>query len=146
MPASEQAQATITGYPAGLARRVGALLYDALLIIALWMATLLPWVVANGGNVVSGPLLQAILLLELTAFYLYSWSKQGQTLGMKTWRIKLVDKNGQRPTFRQLLLRLLTAPLSWLSGGLGYVWLYVGGERQTWHDRLSQTMVVHLPR
>ena len=125
---------------------MGALLYDALLIIAIWMATLFPWVIANSGEAVVGLLVQSVLLLELIGFYLFFWSRQGQTLGMKAWRIRLVDTTGHPPAFKQLLIRLATAPLSVLSCGLGYLWFYMGDRRQTWHDRLSDTMVVHLPR
>ena len=110
------------------------------------MATLFPWVILNDGEAVGGALVQLVLLMELVGFYLFFWSRQGQTLGMTAWRIKLVDVDGRQPTFNQLLLRILTAPLSWLSCGIGYLWLYVGDRRQAWHDRLSNTMVVHLPR
>ena len=110
------------------------------------MGTLFLWVLLNGGEAVTGMFVQLILLLELAGFYLYFWSRQGQTLGMTAWRIKVVDMSGDPPTFKQLLVRLLTAPLSWLSCGVGYLWFYVGDRRQTWHDRLSDTMVVHIPR
>lgn len=124
---------------------MGALLYDGLLIIGIWMGTLFAWVLINDGEAVSGPIVQLILLAELAGFYLYCWSRQGQTLGMTAWRIKLVDHSGKPPAPKQLLIRLLTAPLSWLSCGIGYLWFYVGERRQTWHDRLSDTMVVHIP-
>ena len=45
---------TITAVPAGIARRLGALLYDALLIIALWMVTVLVAVLINDGEAVTG--------------------------------------------------------------------------------------------
>jgi len=122
------------------------MLYDALLIVAIWMATLLAWVIANDGDAVAGLLVQAVLAMELVGFYLYFWSRQGQTLGMTAWRIKLVDTDGRQPTLRQLGIRLAAAPLSAGAVGLGYLWLYVGDARQTWHDRLSKTMVVHIPK
>jgi uncharacterized RDD family membrane protein YckC len=122
------------------------MLYDSLLIIAIWMATLLAWVIANDGKAVEGIIVQAVLALELLGFYLYFWSRQGQTLGMTAWRIKLVDADGSQPLLKQLVVRLLTAPLSIACVGVGYLWLYVGDARQTWHDRLSGTMVVHIPK
>ena len=79
-------------------------------------------------------------------FYSYCWQRGGQTLGMAAWRIHLVDMHGQPPSARHIALRLLTAPLSFASLGIGYLWFYVGDKRQTWHDRLSGTMVVHIPK
>jgi len=122
------------------------MLYDGLLIIAIWMATLLAWVIANDSEAVEGIIVQAVLALELVGFYLYFWSRQGQTLGMTAWRIKLVDADGSQPLLKQLVVRLLTVPLSMACAGAGYLWLYVGDARQTWHDRLSGTMVVHIPK
>ena len=136
----------ISAYPAGVPRRLGALLYDALLVIALWMGTLFLWVIASGGESVEGLGVQLVLLAELIVFYLGFWSRQGQTLGMAAWHIKLVDSNGQPPSWRQLCVRLTIAPLSFGTAGLGFFWFYVGTRQQTWHDRISDTFVVHIPK
>lgn len=122
------------------------MLYDSLLIIAIWMATLLVWVIASGGEVVTGWLIQAVLFSQWLGFYLYCWSRQGQTLGMTAWRIKLVNLDGTAPDMPQLLIRAAVAPISAVCAGLGYLWLYIGDRQQTWHDRISQTLVVHIPK
>ena len=144
MPASDTSSTVV--YPAGLARRLGALLYDALLVIALWMATLFVWVLANNGEAVSGWPVQLVMVLELVLFYGFFWSRDGQTLGMAAWRIKLVNGDGRPPGKEQLFIRMCIAPLSFAAAGLGYLWLYVGNHQQTWHDRASDTMVVHIPK
>ena len=135
-----------TGYPAGIGRRLGAMLYDGLLIIAIWMATLLVWVIASGGEAVTGWPIQLVLFSQWLGFYLYFWSRQGQTLGMTAWRIKLVKQDGTAADFPQLLKRAAVAPISLFCVGLGYLWFYVGDQQQTWHDRASQTLVVHIPK
>lgn len=134
------------GYPAGLGRRLGAALYDVLLVVALWMTTLFVWVAAGDGEAVSGWPVQVVLLAEFAGFYLLSWSRRGQTLGMAAWKIKVVTEQGGAPSIDRLALRLLCAPLSILPLGMGYLWFYVGSRQQTWHDRLSGTMVVHIPK
>jgi uncharacterized RDD family membrane protein YckC len=135
----------VTGHPAGLVRRLGALLYDVLLIIAIWMMTLFGLVLANDGEAVGGVAVQGLMLVEWIAYYAYAWRRTGQTLGMKSWRIVLVDEDGSRPEWRQLALRMLVAPFSLACLGLGYAWLY-GDRRQTWHDRASRTYVVNVPK
>ena len=144
LPGSDRA--ADTGYPTGVPRRLGALLYDSLLVIAIWMATLLTWVIATGGQAVTGWPIQVVLFSQWLGFYLYFWSRQGQTLGMTAWRIKLVDLHGNPPTFTQLLKRVAIAPVSLICVGLGYLWFYIGDRQQTWHDRASGTMVVHIPK
>jgi uncharacterized RDD family membrane protein YckC len=65
---------------------------------------------------------------------------------MTAWRIKLVKQDGTSPDFLQLLKRATVAPISLFCVGLGYLWFYVGDRQQTWHDRVSQTLVVHIPK
>ena len=143
MPSSERPQ---SGFPAGLGRRLGAALYDALLIIAIWMLTLFVWVSAGDGEAVAGWYVQLVLGLEWAAFYAYAWLRGGQTLGMRAWRIYLVNEDGFPPHLGNILLRLLVAPFSVAFLGAGYLWMYTNDRRQTWHDNLSGTVVVHVPK
>ncbi len=131
--------------PAGLLRRTGALCYDALLLLALWMMTLLPFVIANN-EATSAWWVPVVFYLEAAGYYTYSWLKSGQTLGMRTWQLKLVNEQGTLIDFKAALLRLLIAPLSLAACGLGYFALYWGTAQQTWHDRASLSYVVRLPK
>ena len=135
---------TKPGYPAGLARRLGAMLYDGLLLIALWMVTLTIFVVATN-DAVSGWPVQVVLAVEAIALPGFTMSRQGHTLGMLSWRLTLVDDQGAIPPWPKVLTRLLIAPLSLIVLGLGYLWIYVGKEQRTWHGRISGTRIVHTP-
>ena len=139
-------ESPIQAEPAGVPRRLGAMLYDSLLILALWMATALALVLVNGGEAVEGWWVSLLMLAVLAGYYLYCWLRSGQTLGMQSWRLQLVDMNGNPVTLKAAMIRLLSAPLSILSAGVGYLWFYVGDGKQTWHDRLSKTYVVLLPK
>ena len=108
--------------PAGLARRLGALVYDMLLIIALWMCTLLPIVIINDGAPIQGVWVSLLLGAEWVLFYALFWHKAGQTLGMRAWRLKLVDAQGLPVGWRAIAIRLLAAPVSLGIAGLGYLW------------------------
>ena len=141
-----QTKAFVTAAPAGLTRRLGAFVYDVLLIVALWMFTILGGVLLNEGETVAGTVLQLILATEALGFYLYFWARQGQTLGMRAWRLKLVTGEGGQPNLSALFKRALLAPISFLCFGLGYLWYFVGARQQTWHDRGSDTYVVLLPK
>ena len=136
----------IAAPPAGVPRRLGAMIYDGLLLLALWMLTSLALLPLNDGEAVSGPAYQALLLLEWGAFYIYFWRRRGQTLGMRAWRLQLVASDGGEPALRACFVRLAVAPLSFFAAGLGYLWFYVGSRQQTWHDRASDTFVVLLPK
>ncbi len=137
----------MTGQPAGLFRRLGALFYDGLLILALWFvltALLLPF---TGGEAMPerGPwhwAYQALLGLSALAFFLGFWRKGGQTLGMRAWRLRLVDEAGQTPTVRAMLVRALWAIPSWGLLGLGVLALYLDPKRRALQDRMSGTRLI----
>ena len=54
--------------------------------------------------------LQAFLFVVFGIYFVWLWSK-GQTLAMKTWNIRLVDRQGQAVSQRRALLRYV---LSWV--------------------------------
>lgn len=135
--------------PAHLGWRLLALVYDSLPVIALWLAASLAVLVLRGGVPVApwsaawwG---QCLLLWAITGLYaVESWRRGGQTLGMRPWRLKVVDGNGHPAHRAQLWLRFAWATLSWLPGGLGFLIGLIDGERRTLHDRMSGTRLVRL--
>lgn len=134
--------------PAGLLRRLGALVYDTLLVFAMWLVTLFPLVAVNNDSVV-GAGVQSILFVELFAFFAYFWVARGQTLGMLAWGLQLISVDPRNPrsevTLIQALLRFVGAIACLLSLGVGYFWMLFDPERRTWPDILSRTQVLHAP-
>lgn len=129
--------------PVGLWRRLAAMLYDGLLILAIWMLTLLLMVLANGGEAVFGAAVQSLLFLELVAFFAYFWRADGQTAGMRAWRLRLVSDDGGPISLNQAVLRLFGALGAFASLGAGYFWALLDRQRRTWPDLLSRSRIVH---
>ena len=127
----------------GLARRLAALLYDTLLVIAVLMIVTLPFVLLNLGQT---PFHQSALVLTIFAFFAKFWRHGGQTLGMKSWDMRIVSNNGKPITLIQCLLRLIAATLSILCLGLGYVWMLIDKDKLTWADRYSETRLIMMPK
>ena len=136
---------TSDAIPASFLRRLGALIYDALLILALWMVTLFP-IVAINGTVVTGPAIQSVLFLELYGFFAYFWHRRGQTLGMLAWHLKLVTQSGEPMTLSQVMLRFTAAIVSFAALGLGYFWIFFDSEKRSWPDVFSQTRIIYQPK
>ena len=130
---------------AGLFRRLAAILYDSLLIIAMWLITTLLLVAfINDGAALQGPLFQFGLYFEACLFYSYFWRLRGQTLGMQAWKIKLISPSLQTLSWQECFARLFFALVSVSMLGLGFIWMLFDPERLTWHDRASGTRVVLL--
>jgi uncharacterized RDD family membrane protein YckC len=134
---------------AGLMRRFGAMFYDGLLIIALWMvATALLLPLTGGEAITSGRVgafeyvYRAVLIAIFVAFFGLFWTKRGQTLGMAAWKIHLERSDGSRVTWSDTIKRLTGACVSLGVLGLGYFWMYIDRDRRTWHDRWTKTLIV----
>jgi len=116
---------TLQPVPASLARRVGAIVYDALAVTAIVMVVGLLCQLATAGHVTEGTHIawwyQPLQGLVVAAYFLVSWTRGGQTLGMRPWRIHLATLDGQRVTPARALLRLAVGALPLF--GLGLFWV-----------------------
>ncbi len=141
------------GVSAGFGRRFAALLYDALLLAALMLifttALVMLFVRAAIMPESAGAwayLYRAALLAIVIGYYLLNWTRSGQTLGMRAWRLRAVDEAGQRMSAHAALLRFLYGVFAWAPAGLGVLWLYFDSQHLAVHDRWSRTRVIHLTR
>lgn len=148
---------------AGLTRRLAAIFYDFLLLLSVVLSTaiIIPAIMTFSGvqatieegqtvheiePFIDASFFQIYFVFITCIFYCGFWKKNGQTLGMQTWRLKLIDQQGSPLTFNQCFLRWFTAGLSLGCAGLGYLWAIIDKEGLTWHDRLSKTRVILLPK
>lgn len=131
--------------PAGIGRRLGAMLYDAFVVLGIWLVTLLILVAASDGPAL-GPAVQSLLFIEMFAFFAWSWVARGQTIGMLAWGLHVETLAGGRLSLRHALLRFVGAGLAIASCGLGYLWAYLNAERRAWPDLISGTRTRHTPK
>jgi uncharacterized RDD family membrane protein YckC len=110
---------------------------------------------------------QALLFMALGIYFGWCWSR-GQTLAMKTWRIRIVDRTGQPPSRARALLRYV---LSWVwflpplalaalwhlpavqIAGPAVIWIILWAlasrlhpQRQFWHDAWAGTRLIDTRR
>jgi len=141
-----------TNLSPSLPRRLTAMLYDALLVVALIAVVnaialgIVVRVTAGEQQVLHPQLVQLLSAVSVIGFFSVFWLHGGQTLGMQAWRIKLVDFQGRPPTAGKALLRCLGAFLSATCLGLGYLWCLVDHNNRYWHDYLSRTQLILLPK
>lgn len=127
----------------GLGRRLAALLYESLVVFAILLAGFLfPQIVLSGFGFQSGnKLLWLHIFLVLMIYFVWSWLHGGQTLPMKTWKLRVVDRSGQPPRLLQAILRYMAAWPSMLSG-MGILWALFDPDRQFLHDRIAGTRLI----
>ena len=124
---------------AGLHLRLLAMLYDALVVLGIWVLTIVVLVAATG-TAVSGFWVQLLLLTEAYAFFVFFWTRRGQTLGMLAWRLRVADGEA-RINLRQAHLRIAGGMLSLACLGLGHIWMLFDRRGRTWPDILSASSI-----
>ena len=148
-----------------LRRRLACWLYEGMLLIGVvFIAAYLFGTLSQTRHALENRhALQAFLFVVSGIYFTWFWAK-GQTLAMKTWHIRLVDRRGAPLTQARALLRYvlswlwflpplaLAAPFA-LPGGkvavlvLGWVllWAWLSRfhpDRQFWHDAWAGTRLV----
>ncbi len=134
---------------ASLIRRLMSSIYDLLLVLALWFVTGTMAIALNHGNAIRPDdpfylFFVSILILISFFYYTYFWTHGGQTLGMKTWRIRLVAQNGNAVSWQQAMRYFFAALLSWAMLGLGFFWSVFDLNRATWHDKIAGCRILDL--
>lgn len=128
--------------------RIASMIYESLLVAAvIFVASLVsvldgidlqvPWQMY---------LFRVYLMLVLFAYFGTFWLRSGQTLAMKTWRIRLVNQKGELLTLKQAALRYVLAWLGLLLAGAGFWWALFDRDGQFFHDHIVGTRLIRVPR
>lgn len=151
----------------GIFRRMACFTYEGVLLFGLLMiAGYLFSSLTQQRHALQGRhSLQAFLFIVLGIYFVWFWSRGGQTVAMKAWHVRLVNRDGTAVSQARALCRYL---LSWLwfmpallavwladlrSPGTAFVLLSAGvvayallarlhPSRQFWHDVVCGTQLI----
>lgn len=151
-----------------LARRMAAWLYEGVLLFGVaFMAALLFTAVTHGQGALPAyrHAMQAFALVVIGIYFVWCWSR-GQTLAMKTWRIRVVDAHGDPVSLARALWRYVLcwlwflpplgaaalfqrtiAASTVLSIGWALAWALASRwqrQRQFWHDIWAGTRLINV--
>jgi len=129
-----------------LIKRLAASVYELILLIAVWLICIGIFL-AIFGDATHGLkrfMLQLLLWCMTGAYFVRCWKQAGQTLAMKTWKLKVVSRSGLSFTYQQLWLRYTLASLGLVALGSGFLWMLFDREGLCLHDRLTGCKVIAL--
>lgn len=150
-------------------RRLISIVYESLLALAvLFLPFLVFELVAQGAHTpLTEHMRQCLAFLVMGAYFIHQWSREGQTLAMKTWRLKVVLPGHAHVPLRVAAYRYVLAWMWLLPGilvsyaldlqhwqalsavGIGMLaWSATAlftGNGQFLHDKLLGTQIVQLP-
>lgn len=137
-----------SAYPAHLGWRLLAITYDALPMIPLLLICSSIVLLVRGGKPIEPnsllDYLQFIFLwlvnwVVVGAYAVVSWHRGGQTMGMRPWRLLVVNQQGKCADLKALCLRYAVVSLS---GGLALLWCLFDARKRGLHDIASGTLIV----
>ncbi|MDR2838033.1 MAG: RDD family protein [Azonexus sp.] len=129
---------------ASLGRRLVSMLYEGLVVFAvLLIFFVIPQAALSGhlGHTLGPRPMLLHMLLLLLIYFVWFWLHGGQTLPMKTWKLRLTNADGSPLRPLQAVLRYLAAWPSILFFGVGILWALLDPDRQFLHDRLAGSCV-----
>ena len=132
--------------PVSLPRRVLVIIYDSILLAAVFIFTSLPIIIPFKITIEHTfyPLYIIYIYFIAFIFFAWNWTHGGQTLGLKTWKIKLIADSGKNVTWKQSFLRYIGSLICWLSCGIGFLWCYTNKDRLAWNDIISKTRLTKI--
>lgn len=85
-------------------------------------------------------------LLIYAAYCILLWGLRGTTIGGIVCNLKVVRLDDRRVDWPTALVRGLGGFLSFFAAGIGFIWVSFDEQRQSWHDKIAGTTVVHVPK
>jgi uncharacterized RDD family membrane protein YckC len=120
--------------PAGPFRRIAALVYDSLLLLAVLFLGTVALLPLSGGESLTADHIGAWAHLYhlfvgalLIGFFGVFWTKRGQTLGMMSWKIRIEAGDGALLGWRRVTLRLVIGLALVVAASIG-LWLLRGDQ------------------
>lgn len=124
-------------------KHFAAFLYDIFPILGIFFSTSLAVLIFRNGEELEryNPWFISLLLSELFFYYIYSWKKGGQTLGMRAWKFKITPNQPNQPnlTWLQATARFFVGIVSTALAGLGLFWKIFSKGNKSWMDLASNS-------
>ena len=171
--------------PASFFSLLGCWLYDAMLLCAVWLLAGIIYTIPAqmiiqldsshkenlSSNAFTGPVFYTYLFLVSWFFFAWFWTHGGQTLGLRSWSLRLQTTQGDAINWTRSLLRFLIAGTPWivalfiydqlkktqfliepysysvfLIGFIGIIWVLIDNKNRSIQDIFSNTEIVKIPR
>lgn len=87
-----------------------------------------------------------IIFLAWIAYHPVMWKLKGTTIGGIICNLKLVRVDDRPIDWGVAIVRAVTAFMSLIACGLGFIWVAFDDEKQSWHDKIAGTTIVRVPK
>ena len=107
------------------------------------LAALIPLLAGIHGQIALRDPVYTLYLFLIWFFYIAGcWSLGGMTVGMRAWKIRIEDVDGNRPDWKKSSIRFFVSLLSAAAAGAGFLWSITDRQNRCWHDMASSTRLL----
>ena len=117
--------------------RFGAFMIDWVCIVVIWC-----FIGMLAGILGTSALWGLAALFAPAAYFVGFWGTTGRTPGYQATGLQLLKADGSKPTVSTAVARLVGYGISWTFFMLGFLWMLWDPRKQTWHDKIANTVVV----
>ncbi len=123
-----------------LLRRLSAITYDIFLVFSLAFFIIgVVLILYFDKQAQNHPIIFVLIIATVYFYFSWSWVKGRQTLGMKAWKIEIIQFNGDNITHKQAFMRFIVAIFSFTFMGLGFIYQLFNKDNLSLHDKASNT-------
>ena len=145
MNQTEEEKVETRRQPAGLGRRLLAIVYDAVIVLGLLiLATAVMMPFADTQPVAMKDPVFTLWLLCIWFLYLCWCWRKNMTLGMRAWKLRLETSTGKPLPVSRCVLRFVVSLVGGAALGVGYLWSLTDSRSRCWHDMASGSRVVRI--
>ena len=136
-----------TNKKVSLLRIVAATVYDSLLMLGVWflvgsLALRIKFVFTGEVSSLHPVTGMSLVILSTWLYFAMFWIYGGKTLGMSSWKLRIVSQDGNRITFIQTTIRFLSNIITISLAGIPLFFRRINKNNRSLSDLLSKTSII----
>ena len=136
-----------TNKKVSLLRIVAATIYDSLLMLGVWfligsLALAIKFVFTGEVSSLNPVTGMSLVILSTWLYFAMFWIYGGKTLGMSSWKLRIVSQDGNQITLIQTIIRFLSNIITISLAGIPLFFRRINKNNRSLSDLLSKTSII----
>ena len=136
-----------TNTKVSLVRIIASTIYDSLLMLGVWflvgsIALGIKFLFTQEISSLNPIIGMSLVIFSTWIYFAMFWIYGGKTLGMSSWKLRIVSENGKPISLFQTVIRFFVNTLTLLLAGIPLFLRHLNKDKKSLSDYLSKTKIV----